>query len=254
MSYIIQLRRGNSGSWTSVDPTLAQGEIGLDLDLMEFKVGDGSTAWSALSYYKPSSAGDADKLGGQLPSHYATAADLTAHTSDMSNPHSVTAAQAGALALTGGTLTGALSVNTSVTPQISVDVGTAWFHVKVTSTGKTEMTTSGSAPDFSFVPGAGGNFNFVRGGYAIAYNGTQFRPYASNDNAIALGASNARWSALYVASMIALDGYQQYTEITDPGAGPANSARIYARDNGSGKTQLVVQFGTGTPIVLATEA
>ncbi|RMD65287.1 hypothetical protein D6833_03195, partial [Candidatus Parcubacteria bacterium] len=72
MASTIQIRRDVSGSWTSVDPTLAQGELGLDLSLMEFKIGDGSTAWSALAYYKPSSAGDADTLGGNPPSYYAT--------------------------------------------------------------------------------------------------------------------------------------------------------------------------------------
>lgn len=40
---------------------------------------------------------------------------------------------------------------------------------------------------------------------------------------------------------------------TAPGNGPANSARLYARDNGSGKTQLVVIFGSGAVQVLATE-
>lgn len=41
----------------------------------------------------------------------AEAAALTAHTASTSNPHGVTAAQAGALGLTGGTLTGPLTVS-----------------------------------------------------------------------------------------------------------------------------------------------
>jgi hypothetical protein len=39
-----------------------------------------------------------------------------------------------------------------------------------------------------------------------------------------------------------------------PGLPPDGQARLFARDNGSGKTQLCVQFATGSPIVLATEA
>jgi hypothetical protein len=35
--------------------------------------------------------------------------------------------------------------------------------------------------------------------------------------------------------------------------GALNTARIYARDNGSGKSQLVVQFATGAVQVIATE-
>ncbi len=43
------------------------------------------------------------------------------------------------------------------------------------------------------------------------------------------------------------------TERTDPGTAGTNQGRLYLRDNGSGKTQLVVIFQSGSPIVLATE-
>jgi hypothetical protein len=49
----IQVRRGVStgaGSWYSVNPTLAAGEIGLETDTGNFKFGDGSTAWNSLGY------------------------------------------------------------------------------------------------------------------------------------------------------------------------------------------------------------
>lgn len=46
----IQLRRGTAAEWTSADPTLAEGEMGVELDTLKYKVGDGSTAWSALDY------------------------------------------------------------------------------------------------------------------------------------------------------------------------------------------------------------
>jgi hypothetical protein len=42
-------------------------------------------------------------------------------------------------------------------------------------------------------------------------------------------------------------------EISDPAAPAANSGRLYFRDNGSGKTQLVVRFNTGAVQVIATE-
>lgn len=50
-----------------------------------------------------------------------------------------------------------------------------------------------------------------------------------------------------------LDGYIESSEIADPNAPPANRARIYVRDNGAGKTQLVVRFPTGAVQVIATE-
>ena len=47
---VIQLRRSTAATWTSANPTLAQGEIGYETDTGLFKIGDGSTVWSSLSY------------------------------------------------------------------------------------------------------------------------------------------------------------------------------------------------------------
>ena len=44
----IQLRRDTSANWASANPVLAQGEPGMDTTTGVVKVGDGSTAWSAL--------------------------------------------------------------------------------------------------------------------------------------------------------------------------------------------------------------
>lgn len=50
MAQQIQLRRDTAANWTSVNPVLAEGEIGLELDTMAYKIGDGSTAWASLDY------------------------------------------------------------------------------------------------------------------------------------------------------------------------------------------------------------
>ena len=47
----IRLRRGTAAQWTAAAPVLALGEIGIETDTRRFKIGDGSTAWAALSYY-----------------------------------------------------------------------------------------------------------------------------------------------------------------------------------------------------------
>jgi len=47
----IQIRRGAAATWTSTNPTLAAGEIGLETDTAKFKIGSGSTAWASLAYY-----------------------------------------------------------------------------------------------------------------------------------------------------------------------------------------------------------
>jgi hypothetical protein len=46
----IQLRRDTAANWTSANPTLASGEFGLETDTDQFKVGDGTTAWTSLAY------------------------------------------------------------------------------------------------------------------------------------------------------------------------------------------------------------
>jgi hypothetical protein len=46
----LQFRRGTAAEWTSANPTLASGEMGIETDTSRFKVGNGSTAWNSLSY------------------------------------------------------------------------------------------------------------------------------------------------------------------------------------------------------------
>lgn len=50
MSVQIQLKRSTASAWTSTNPTLASGEIGYETDTAKFKIGNGSTAWTSLSY------------------------------------------------------------------------------------------------------------------------------------------------------------------------------------------------------------
>ena len=53
MTTQIQLRRGNASVWTSTNPILTAGEIGIELDTKRVKVGDGTTAWNSLPYSAP---------------------------------------------------------------------------------------------------------------------------------------------------------------------------------------------------------
>ena len=50
MGISIQFRRGTAANWTSANPILLAGEIGFETDTTKFKLGDGVTAWSSLSY------------------------------------------------------------------------------------------------------------------------------------------------------------------------------------------------------------
>ena len=50
MAKRIQLRRGTASEWSTANPILAEGEMGLETDTLQFKIGDGLTAWNSLSY------------------------------------------------------------------------------------------------------------------------------------------------------------------------------------------------------------
>ena len=48
MAVRIQFRRGTSSEWSSVNPVLAEGELGFESDTKVIKFGDGITAWDSL--------------------------------------------------------------------------------------------------------------------------------------------------------------------------------------------------------------
>lgn len=46
----IQFRRGTAAEWTSANPVLLEGEMGVETDTNKFKIGNGVGTWTALSY------------------------------------------------------------------------------------------------------------------------------------------------------------------------------------------------------------
>lgn len=58
---------------------------------------------------------------------------------------------------------------------------------------------------------------------------------------------------LKLRNIVGQTGYHEFTEMTAPGGGATNNARVYAEDNGSGKTRLMVIFPTGSAVQLAIE-
>ena len=53
MANRIQLRRDGAQQWANVNPILAQGELGIELDTSRLKIGDGVTPWNSLKYARP---------------------------------------------------------------------------------------------------------------------------------------------------------------------------------------------------------
>jgi len=51
MSYgQFQFRRDLAANWTANNPTLLSGELGIETDTKQFKIGDGATSWTSLAY------------------------------------------------------------------------------------------------------------------------------------------------------------------------------------------------------------
>lgn len=109
----IQVRRGTAAQWTSTNPTLAAGEWGYETDTGKAKIGNGSTAWTSLSYF-----------GGS-----GTVTSITAGTG-----------------LSGGTITtsGTIAIDTATT----VDLSTAQTLTNKTLTTPT-ITQGQATPTFS---------------------------------------------------------------------------------------------------------
>jgi hypothetical protein len=46
----MQQKRGTASRWTSINPVLLAGEIGVETDTRKIKIGDGTTQWNNLDY------------------------------------------------------------------------------------------------------------------------------------------------------------------------------------------------------------
>ena len=109
----MQQRRGTAAQWTAANPILAAGEIGFETDTSKFKMGNGSSTWSALTYFANAAEltniidGAPDLLNtlnelaaaiGDDPAFFATVGqNLTAHINDSTMIHGI--ADTAALAL-----------------------------------------------------------------------------------------------------------------------------------------------------------
>lgn len=98
----------------------------------------------------------------------------------------------------------------------------------------------------------GGNLRVVMGGDCSVQFTTATGAGGANGTAdVALGRGGT--NLLNVTNASTGGAGIQFTEMTAPAAGAANTARLFCRDNGSGKSQLCVIFATGAIQVVATE-
>lgn len=82
-----QQRRGTSTQWTTLNPTLAPGEIGFESNTGNFKIGNGIDQWSALEYFKdfsnlPDFSGIVSDILGNVPTAMDTLEKISASLGD----------------------------------------------------------------------------------------------------------------------------------------------------------------------------
>lgn len=154
----IQLRKDTLANWTSVNPVLAAGEVGVITDTSQFKIGNGVTAFASLPLFD-----DASAFAASVHSH--TLSQITdfptsVSTTELGYLDGVTSAIQtqlnNKLSLTGGTMTGAITSlrETSVAmPANDINLSTGNLFTK-TITVNTAFTVSN-------IPASGQACSFV---------------------------------------------------------------------------------------------
>lgn len=85
MATKIQVRRDTAANWTSAGTVLSSGEMGYETDTGYMKIGDGTTAWAALSYFTPGDVSDDNTTYTISVAQAGADANVTLTGSDASN-------------------------------------------------------------------------------------------------------------------------------------------------------------------------
>lgn len=86
MAITIQLRRDTQANWNTINPILAQGEMALETDTDQFKIGDGILTYSALPYggiQGPAQTLAIQDFGGGEDGNVTLSAGVTSLTTDV---------------------------------------------------------------------------------------------------------------------------------------------------------------------------
>jgi len=97
-----------------------------------------------------------------------------------------------------------------------------------------------------------GNAFYPAGTIYFQANSGPLLIHSIGNDSIRFGVASQEWLRVDNNGAICY-GRMEFNEMTPPAAGAANTAKLFAQDNGSGKTQLAVRFASGAIQVLATE-
>ncbi len=162
MASIIQIRRDTASNWTSANPTLAQGELGIETDTLKVKAGDGTTAWTSASYLIDT---------GGYAAYSDTTANFTGALQKSGSPV-VTAAYTGDVDVTGELIvdsyneTYAAVTSTSNATTVNCEAGNAFSHTLTENTTFTFSNPPASGTAFSF------SLELIQDGSASGYTVT----------------------------------------------------------------------------------
>lgn len=164
-------------------------------------------------------------------------------------------------AITGGTINGATIGATTPAAATVTTLASSSTTYLATAGGNVAVGTDTFAAfaGYSGITANNSNGSFVHlrraGVTRIKLEATPVGNYlstAASQGALILAAEDAPVLTL-VPSGVGLTGYIEGTEQTAPAAPPSNGYRIFAQDNGSGKTQLMVIFATGAAQQIAIQ-
>ena len=176
MAVQIQFRRGTAAEWSSANPLLAQGEMGLEWDTNKFKIGTGSTYWNSLGY----SSGQTGATGPAGPSG-------SSNAMISANQGSIITSSTSYINFTGAGVT-ASAIGGSVTITISGGAGSI------------NSASLGGLPASSYALLAGSNFTSASiGGLSVAtQNYVTGLGYQTSSGSVAYATNSG--SSTYAAS------------------------------------------------------
>ena len=142
----MQQRRGTAAQWTAANPILAAGEIGFETDTSKFKMGNGSSTWSALQYFAnaaelaaiidgaPALLNTLDELAAAIGDDANFAATVAGHTSATTNVHGIAN-------------TAALATTAAMNTAIAVSAGSSSQDATSKANGAQSAATAAAAAD-----------------------------------------------------------------------------------------------------------
>ena len=148
----------------------------------------------------------------------------------------------------------AIAGNTAVNGTLGVTgalTGAAGSFTTLSASGVLTLGTTGAA-DTQLRSGAlDANSSYFQSVSADGTTAKNFKWYVGATDVMNLSSTGLTLGT--GVNLVMASGYVEGSEMTAPAAPAANGFRIFAEDNGAGKTRLMVQFATGAPQQIAIE-